>query len=665
MLQDGGPCRRDAFAANPIVDHCKAAQQQDRCRRRHRQRSVRRHHPARPERKRADTPSLDGKRRDQRGCRDDVGDRIPRSHLVERDAIDVDPVHLGLGLGEMPEDGNRMIADCRVKIGVVQHGADVAPVAMRRRSRMIVTMRDIPMIVGVGVCRRGFDVEPPALQHPIVMRVQGTANRRRRGRGRHGCKNLVFEGRKGVEQGGSEHVARHAAKRIEVYVHDVQTWPTNLLGRQRFASQCGTRHFDRRRTAGFADPVAQIADHGRHRSGDRQTMTFRPKSHLDAGIVGVFAVLTILPAQARPLKAGPTDNVVALTMKTPRGGFNRMVVSVTLCAPGTNRCATIEDVMVDTGSTGLRLEASAIPAFLRLPPLQGPNGAPLGECLRFVHDAAWGPLVRADLHLGALVAPAIAMQIIADGPSQPPQGCPPSHVHPTANGTLGVGPHLFDCPGDCQQVASAPGVFEAARKGWTAVPGRIAPAYRVPNPVTRFPVHNNGIVIDLPAPRPGGEAKVEGTLTIGVDTGKTEPLDTARIVRLDRRGTFTTIYNGIVYPRSYLDSGTMTYILRDAGLSRCTRLPWAFCLDPQRSFAATLVGTDGATVATSFIVGNHQDTSDHHYGAAEGLAVAADADTTAFVWGAPYFLGKRIAIVMEGRSLPGHPSLMGPFFAFE
>jgi len=46
-------------------------------------------------------------------------------------------------------------------------------------------------------------------------------------------------------------------------------------------------------------------------------------------------------------------------MRTPRGRFNRMVVSITVCEPGTDRCATIDDVMVDTGSTGLRLEARA------------------------------------------------------------------------------------------------------------------------------------------------------------------------------------------------------------------------------------------------------------------------------------------------------------------
>ena len=95
-------------------------------------------------------------------------------------------------------------------------------------------------------------------------------------------------------------------------------------------------------------------------------------------------------------------NVVPLTVRTPHAGFNRMVVSVTMCDPGTEHCATIDDIMVDTGSTGLRLEASAMPSSLTLPAFTGPDGKPLAECLRFVHDDAWGPLYRADLRIGGL-----------------------------------------------------------------------------------------------------------------------------------------------------------------------------------------------------------------------------------------------------------------------
>ena len=158
--------------------------------------------------------------------------------------------------------------------------------------------------------------------------------------------------------------------------------------------------------------------------------------------------------------AAEAPNVVTLTMRTPRSGFNRMVVQVTVCAPGTQSCATIDDVMVDTGSTGLRLEASAVPSWLRLPPVLGPDRKALAECLRFVADDAWGPLERADLRIGGLEASGLPIQIIDDAPAAQPASCPRSEVNPTSNGTLGIGSHLTDCPGECRQFESAPFYFQ-------------------------------------------------------------------------------------------------------------------------------------------------------------------------------------------------------------
>ena len=355
-------------------------------------------------------------------------------------------------------------------------------------------------------------------------------------------------------------------------------------------------------------------------------------------------------------------NIVRLTARTPRDGFNRLVVSVTICVPGTASCATIDNVMVDTGSTGLRIEASALPASLRLPPFLGPNGTPLAECLRFVHDTAWGPLVRADLHFGGLVAQNLPMQVIADGPPVQPKSCPPSQAQPTSNGTIGIGPHLTDCQGACEQFASAPSVFEMRQELWTPVQGRLAQAYRVPNPGSRFPLHNNGVILDLPRPRGGGESKVTGTLTLGVGTAADNRLVDADIVHVDGRGYFTTTYGGAAYPDSYLDSGTMTYIFRDDGLARCQRASWAFCVAPRRKLAATIAGQDGRRTTAPFVVGDYEAARDQRHGAADGVAVAGEAGTKTFVWGAPFFLGRRVALVIEGMGVPGLRDI-GPFFA--
>ena len=356
-------------------------------------------------------------------------------------------------------------------------------------------------------------------------------------------------------------------------------------------------------------------------------------------------------------------NVVPLTVHTPHSGLNRMTVSVTLCEPGTEHCATIDDVMVDTGSTGLRLEASAVPSTLDLPAFVGVDGKPLAECLRFVHDDAWGPLHRADVRIGGMSAKDIPVQVIADDLRLKPAGCPTSTAMPTSNGTLGIGQHLLDCRGACTQREDLPGVFIQDDGVWLPVHGSVPSEDRLPNPVSRFPQHGNGVVIDIPASPDIGADKIVGTLTFGVGTVVNNQPG-AHIIHLDANGLFTTRYGGADYPASYIDSGTETNILADEALPRCVGMEWAFCVSPVRALTTTLVGTDGAEVQVPFRVGDYRDALKGHVGAWDGFAEVAEPSSKAFVWGAPFFIGRRVALVFEGMTAGGLDGPRGPLYAF-
>ena len=350
-------------------------------------------------------------------------------------------------------------------------------------------------------------------------------------------------------------------------------------------------------------------------------------------------------------------------MRTPHSGFNRMVVQITVCVPGTQSCTTIDDVMVDTGSTGLRLEASAVPPWLRLPAVLGPNHQPLAECLRFVGDDAWGPLQRADLRIGGLTASGLPIQIIDDAAAPQPASCPRSDVHPTSNGTLGIGSHLTDCQGECRQSQSAPLYFQCEGERCDPLEGPVAEAYRLPNPVSSFDGHDNGVVFDLPDLADEGSVDSVGTLTIGVGTAGDDRLDAAAIVILNERGRFMTLYGGRDYPDSYIDSGTETLIVPDDALPRCSGMTWAFCVAPVVTREAVMVGRDGARYELAFRVGDYRHIRQRGFGASAEIAVAAMPRSGAFVWGAPFFLGKRVAVVLEGRAVPSVAGLEGPFYA--
>ncbi|MDS4027928.1 MAG: DUF3443 family protein [Candidatus Contendobacter sp.] len=66
---------------------------------------------------------------------------------------------------------------------------------------------------------------------------------------------------------------------------------------------------------------------------------------------------------------------------------NGLFTSVRVCAPGsTTQCQTIDHVLVDTGSVGLRLLSAAGDGefSLSLPQQKAPDGNTLAECLQFV-----------------------------------------------------------------------------------------------------------------------------------------------------------------------------------------------------------------------------------------------------------------------------------------
>src|SRR5512142_3556104 len=85
----------------------------------------------------------------------------------------------------------------------------------------------------------------------------------------------------------------------------------------------------------------------------------------------------------RSLKEGG-PNVVPISVTgtgcSASAYFNEPCVSVTVCVPGTSQCQTVPNVLLDTGSTGLRVFKQAV--TLPLPPVTA-GSATLGECISY------------------------------------------------------------------------------------------------------------------------------------------------------------------------------------------------------------------------------------------------------------------------------------------
>ncbi|MGA9992093.1 MAG: DUF3443 family protein, partial [Thiobacillaceae bacterium] len=75
------------------------------------------------------------------------------------------------------------------------------------------------------------------------------------------------------------------------------------------------------------------------------------------------------------VSSGGTNQIPVVVDAGPPGvhAINGPYVSVTLCAPGTTNCQTIDHLLVDTGASGARVLASVLqPALLAALPLSTP-----------------------------------------------------------------------------------------------------------------------------------------------------------------------------------------------------------------------------------------------------------------------------------------------------
>src|ERR1700688_2184389 len=87
---------------------------------------------------------------------------------------------------------------------------------------------------------------------------------------------------------------------------------------------------------------------------------------------------------AQPI-AATASNTVPITIGPGAQNFvNIPNVSVTVCAPGTSTCQTIDNIQLDTGSYGLRLASDAAAQILgSLPVNTSTSGGQLAECTQF------------------------------------------------------------------------------------------------------------------------------------------------------------------------------------------------------------------------------------------------------------------------------------------
>ncbi|CAE6751209.1 hypothetical protein R69927_02175 [Paraburkholderia domus] len=357
-----------------------------------------------------------------------------------------------------------------------------------------------------------------------------------------------------------------------------------------------------------------------------------------------------------------TPNVQPITVAAAPGlTRNMLTTSVTVCQPGTSNCATINNIQVDTGSHGLRILASALPASLTLAAVGSGSGV-TGECAVFGGGYAWGAVRSADVRMAGQLAAAIPIQLISD-PAVPnvPTDCAgsgPAMLNVSslrANGILGVGLFAADCGSGCVN-AALPRWYYSCDAGGACLASTQALAQQVSNPVSRFALDNNGVVIDLPAIADAGAVSVSGSMIFGIGTQANNTLGGASVVKANPvTGYVATSSAGQTYAQSYLDSGSNGLFFSNSQLPQCG---YWYCPSSTQTASASIIGSDGVSNTVSFAIGNSTALFGSSNNAFNNLAGIA---SNSFGWGLPFFFGRRVYTAIASRATSAGP---GPYYAF-
>lgn len=424
------------------------------------------------------------------------------------------------------------------------------------------------------------------------------------------------------------------------------------------------------------------ADAGSLTGQAANTVTYVAPSTVSSAVVATVTATSvsnlnaIASVQITVLPSGGASNVTTANVNggpVPRQVYaNAAFTSVTLCDPGSiTTCQTIDGVLIDTGSYGLRILQSEIPA-LKLPTFVDANGNTLQNCASLADGSyLWGPVSQADVYIASELGSSVPIQVITSSNLLVPNGC--SNGGQTnlntpqllgANGILGIGPEPTDCAiagvnfCDGSNQSTPPNLYYSCATqgcGTGDTPVLVSAAQQVTNPVTLFTnvaiggSDNNGIVLDLPAVA-DSESSVMGSLIFGIGTRSNNQIGTAAIFDLDSNDHFTTVFNGQTLTSSFLDSGANALYFPDS-LPACSDNQF-FCPSSLTSLSAQVLGATQGQSNISFSV----DNADNLFAANPGNAAfgtlagpkgtfqsCSDGNSSCeFDWGLPFFYGRTV-----------------------
>ena len=354
--------------------------------------------------------------------------------------------------------------------------------------------------------------------------------------------------------------------------------------------------------------------------------------------------------------------------------YNKPCVSVKICAPGsTTNCQVINDLLLDTGSVGLRVFKSVLNSSVSsaLTPVTVSKKA-VGECAQFFDGSSmWGAVQTADLYMGNETVAQTAIQVLdtAFGTTTANKICAGNETQkgsddwpalsPDAdglNGILGVGLLESDCGDLCVNNAANRSYFMCASNKCSGT--KVPAANQLLNPVTLLgESDNNGVILELPTVAAGGALSVEGLMVFGVGTRPNNLACSAKLYTADSdTGEFSVSISGHNNATSFIDSGSNSWAFPAANTSfpncKITDKDFAdyFCPASLSPLAGTATGSSSTTAIPFTLQIGNAVTLLNGANYVFGEIGADSGDSTTADLGLPFFLGRNVYLGFEGKS---------------
>lgn len=368
---------------------------------------------------------------------------------------------------------------------------------------------------------------------------------------------------------------------------------------------------------------------------------------------------------------GSAGNVLTVTVNgslcspsTSVSYLNKPCVSVTVCTPGTSTCQTINDILLDTGSFGLRIFKQALTTVSPTQIISHVSGS-IAECAQFGSFSEWGPVQLADVTLGSETAKNVPIQVIDSTFGTVPSTCGIPDANPLAagfTGILGVGVLVQDCGSACVNQANN-GIYYSC-SGSTCTGTTVPLISQVQNPVALLPnPDNNGVVVELPTVPSNGSQSVNGILVLGIGTNTNNVPSGVTAFSTDAFGEIITSLSGTTYS-GIIDSGSNGLFFTPPSTDLLPNCPspdsgW-FCPSSITTLSATNEGASGSpSNDVSFQIGNFVSLTNSPNNVFSNIGGSSSPGL--FDWGLPFYFGRNIYVAIDGKNTSIG---FGPYFAY-